>query len=120
MRSALQVLSYVFLLACNLTHVISDEANTAYNPNRTSGAVTVVRSELQYDSRTVPLKFYLPKDPQPAPVIVLSHGLGGSREVGDTSENTGQAEDTSLWQCNMLAVTNRFGRTPDSDRACRN
>jgi predicted dienelactone hydrolase len=31
-------------------------------------------------SRDIPLRFYLPSDTKPAPVILFSHGLGGSRE----------------------------------------
>lgn len=34
-----------------------------------------------YSGRKVPLKFYLPAE-RPAPLILLSHGLGGSRETG--------------------------------------
>jgi len=31
-------------------------------------------------SREVPIRVYLPKEKKPAPVVLFSHGLGGSRE----------------------------------------
>jgi len=46
-----------------------------------SKVVTKLTS-FSYNGREVPLKFYLPADKKPAPLILLSHGLGGSREVG--------------------------------------
>ena len=52
-----------------------------YDPSRVSGEVEVRRTEFSYDGREVPLKVYLPEKKR-APVILLSHGLGGSREVG--------------------------------------
>ncbi|MCH7225394.1 alpha/beta hydrolase family protein [Haloferula sp. A504] len=52
-----------------------------YDPSRAPGGVEVMRTEFSHDGREVPLKIYLP-DEMPAPVILLSHGLGGSREVG--------------------------------------
>ncbi|MEZ4701414.1 MAG: hypothetical protein R2834_13845 [Rhodothermales bacterium] len=33
-------------------------------------------------SRDIPMRVYLPADRQPAPVVLFSHGLGGSRENG--------------------------------------
>ena len=31
-------------------------------------------------SREIPIRVYLPKEKKPAPVVLFSHGLGGSRE----------------------------------------
>src|ERR1700682_6560759 len=31
-------------------------------------------------SRDIPIRVYLPKENKPAPVVLFSHGLGGSRE----------------------------------------
>lgn len=56
-------------------------ADTRYDPLKAIGQVGVERTEFTYDQREVPLKVYLPQQ-QPAPLILLSHGLGGSREVG--------------------------------------
>ncbi|MEP3478310.1 MAG: dienelactone hydrolase [Fuerstiella sp.] len=75
-------LSYLILLVSSLSIATADEKPSGYNPARKAQPSTVVKVEFQYDDRIVPLKFYLPKDSQPAPVILLSHGLGGSREVG--------------------------------------
>jgi len=36
--------------------------------------------EDQFRQREIPLRVYLPPGPEPAPVILFSHGLGGSRE----------------------------------------
>ena len=54
-----------------------------YDPLATTGKVETRLTDFQYDGRKVPLKVYLPENTSPAPVILLSHGLGGSREVGN-------------------------------------
>lgn len=53
-----------------------------YTPASSEKGVSVERVSFTYGKRTVPLKVYLPATQKPAPVILLSHGLGGSREVG--------------------------------------
>lgn len=53
-----------------------------YNPKTSSGKVSTELTSFLYDRREVPLKIYLP-EVKKAPVILLSHGLGGSREVGE-------------------------------------
>lgn len=55
---------------------------TSYNPMASKGAVKTVLAEFKYEDRTVPLKFYLPTGKTNVPTIILSHGLGGSREIG--------------------------------------
>lgn len=75
-------LSYLCLLACSLPMATADEKTSEYDPAQEAKGSTVVKTEFQYGDRIVPLKFYLPKDSEPAPVILLSHGLGGSREIG--------------------------------------
>jgi predicted dienelactone hydrolase len=52
-----------------------------YNPSLATGKVETQLLDMQYKGRKVPLKVYLPAQKN-APVILLSHGLGGSREVG--------------------------------------
>lgn len=52
-----------------------------YHPQISKGKVTTELRSFQYGDREVPLKFYFP-EVKKAPVILLSHGLGGSREVG--------------------------------------
>ncbi|MGB6221472.1 alpha/beta hydrolase family protein [Haloferula sp.] len=56
-------------------------ADQHYDPSRKSEKVETRLSSFTYDGREVPLKVYLPSA-KTAPVILLSHGLGGSREVG--------------------------------------
>jgi predicted dienelactone hydrolase len=55
----------------------------AYEPPRPSREVAIARFEWRDAGRDrdVPVKIYYPKDPSaPAPIVVFSHGLGGSRE----------------------------------------
>lgn len=52
-----------------------------YDPSMSGGQVETKLVSFRYADREVPLKIYLPTS-QKAPVILLSHGLGGSREVG--------------------------------------
>ncbi|GHC39843.1 alpha/beta hydrolase family protein [Roseibacillus persicicus] len=54
-----------------------------YDPLSKEGKVETKLMSFRYGGREVPLKIYLPEDSNPAPVILLSHGLGGSREVGN-------------------------------------
>lgn len=59
-------------------------AASDYDPAKVLGKVETELASFHYDEREVPLKFYLPaKQVGPAPIILLSHGLGGSREVGN-------------------------------------
>ena len=52
-----------------------------YDPGTSEGKVETQLTSFKYGDREVPLKIYLPTA-KTAPVILLSHGLGGSREVG--------------------------------------
>ena len=56
-------------------------AELSYDPSSSKGKVATELTSFRYGEREVPLKIYLPEQ-KPAPVILLSHGLGGSREVG--------------------------------------
>ena len=55
---------------------------TGYQPLATQFKVNVFDTEFTYgeQKRQVPLRIYLPEIDYPAPVILFSHGLGGSRE----------------------------------------
>lgn len=57
-------------------------AESKYDPSRVAGKVETRLVSFKYGEREVPLKIYLPEARKAAPVILLSHGLGGSREVG--------------------------------------
>jgi predicted dienelactone hydrolase len=54
---------------------------TTYDPSALVGKPRVVLTEFEYSDRKVPLKFYLPEKKNAA-IILLSHGLGGSRNSG--------------------------------------
>lgn len=74
-------LSLFFLGLTLLTPLL--QAGSKYDPAKVSGEVETELTSFQYDGREVPLKLYLPAESKgPAPLILLSHGLGGSREVG--------------------------------------
>jgi len=74
----------------NLLHLFSALAiSTAiaaepYNPSQPteSGPAKILDVTVRDTdrSRDLPVRIYLPKNPAPAPVILFSHGLGGSRE----------------------------------------
>lgn len=74
----------------NLLHLFSALAiSTAiaaepYNPSQpTESGPTKILDVPVHDTdrhRDLPVRIYLPKNPAPAPVILFSHGLGGSRE----------------------------------------
>jgi len=55
----------------------------AYDPLRIVGGVAPERKELVVKdeglAREIPIRVYLPKERGPAPVVLFSHGLGGSR-----------------------------------------
>lgn len=67
----------LLLIATTLLHA----KEGVYNPILSVGKVETQLTSFTYNGREVPLKIYLPST-KPAPVILLSHGLGGSREVG--------------------------------------
>jgi predicted dienelactone hydrolase len=54
----------------------------AYDPLAIEPSKEVRSVDLVVDDppRQIPLRVYLPATPQPAPVVMFSHGLGGSRE----------------------------------------
>ncbi|APV49426.1 dienelactone hydrolase [Betaproteobacteria bacterium GR16-43] len=57
-------------------------ANAAYDPLAIDEARLVQQVDLAFANgkREIPLRVFLPADPKPAPVVLFSHGLGGSRE----------------------------------------
>lgn len=61
--------------------MLSAKDAAAYNPSLAAGKVETRLLDMDYKGRKVPLKLYLPTQKN-APVILLSHGLGGSRETG--------------------------------------
>ena len=75
----------LYKVACTLTLLACfDKVAEAvdYNPATTTGTAVVKDDQFTYDGREVPLRLYLPESTSASPVLLLSHGLGGSREGG--------------------------------------
>ncbi len=75
----------LYTVACTLTLLtFFDTVAQAvdYNPATTTGTVVVKDDQFTYDGREVPLRLYLPESTSASPVLLFSHGLGGSREGG--------------------------------------
>jgi len=73
--------SSILLIAALLLQIPQSEV---YDPLSVNEEVTIVDTQFSYgdDNRVVPLRLYLPKSTEAAPVILYSHGLGGTREAG--------------------------------------
>tara|TARA_R110002072_G_scaffold303069_1_gene492547 strand:+ start:18268 stop:19239 length:972 start_codon:yes stop_codon:yes gene_type:complete len=71
----------LLLVAALLLQISQSEV---YDPLSVDEDVTIVDTQFSYgdDNRVVPLRLYLPKSTEAAPVILYSHGLGGSRDAG--------------------------------------
>ncbi|NND99544.1 MAG: dienelactone hydrolase [Pirellulaceae bacterium] len=71
----------VFLSAALLLPIAQTEV---YDPLLVDEQVTIVDAQFSYgdDNRIVPMRLYLPKSTEATPVILYSHGLGGSRDAG--------------------------------------
>src|SRR5262245_5767169 len=91
-----------------------ESAGTKYDPMETNANFRVTLLELTVHdakrNRDIPVRVYLPEATQPAPVVLFSHGLGGSRNgneflgqhwarrgyVGVFVQHPGS--DTSVWK----------------------
>ncbi|QDU05917.1 Alpha/beta hydrolase family protein [Gimesia chilikensis] len=66
-----------------LFSLISVTQAAQYDPLKTESGKSAVPIDLtmqdQSRNRDIPLRIYLPKSKQPAPVVLFSHGLGGAR-----------------------------------------
>lgn len=62
----------------------AEEKKTAYDPlskpSEFKPEILYLDVQDKTRKRIIPIKIYLPKDKSPAPVILFSHGLGGSRD----------------------------------------
>ena len=73
-------------ISCLVFALVIQQANQAqaeYDPLNTSVNIEIIDTSFTYGAtnRSVPLRLYLPNTGSPAPVILFSHGLGGSREA---------------------------------------
>jgi predicted dienelactone hydrolase len=75
--------SFLLVIAASVLIARSDAAEAAYDPllvdkyQPTQQDLTV---KDQKRTREIPIRVYLPREKTPAPVVLFSHGLGGSRE----------------------------------------
>lgn len=69
-----------FILLALTTSLLAKEST--YTPLKADTQVTTKLTSFSYSGRKVPLKIYFPNTQKPSPLILLSHGLGGSRESG--------------------------------------
>lgn len=73
-------MKWIPVLLFAVTNALSAES---YDPLRVKPGDVVSRTFEAADAkrqRALPVRVYLPESPQPAPVILFSHGLGGSRD----------------------------------------
>ena len=73
----------VTLLLVNWASVPSTRSDVAYDPlliDKYQPAIQDLTVKDERRSREIPIRVYLPKEKTPAPVVLFSHGLGGSRE----------------------------------------
>jgi predicted dienelactone hydrolase len=74
----------VATLALSMVALASSIAATGYDPLLTPANVGTRVVDLSFSdakpTRAIPLRVYLPQGQSPAPVVLFSHGLGGSRE----------------------------------------
>jgi predicted dienelactone hydrolase len=107
-----------FLLASTLLPQLGPAADSPYNPLALpagSKAQTLDLTVHGKNARDIPIRVYLPTATSSVPVVLFSHGLGGSRQgsayLGDHWAGRGYVvvytqhpgSDTSVWQDKPLA-----------------
>lgn len=64
--------------------VVCNAAGAGYDPLVTGPKAQVIDLDIRInDDREIPVRIFLPADSEPAPVVLFSHGLGGSRETSN-------------------------------------
>jgi predicted dienelactone hydrolase len=85
-RTALRTLALTFLLLPGALARVAAEAPAPYDPLAAPGVETVSTQDFtitdQARSRDIPIRVYALPETKSAPVVLFSHGLGGSRENG--------------------------------------
>ena len=80
MKTAIRLVGISFAIFWVLSLIVTESGSA-------ESVVTTTYSEWQDTkrNRSIPVKFYIPKDDahssKPCPVVIFSHGLGGSREA---------------------------------------
>lgn len=73
-------MSAVLVLSLSALNASGAESG-AYDPMKVSAGEIVSKTlEVAREGRSLPVRAYLPESTKPAPVILFSHGLGGSRD----------------------------------------
>ena len=85
-RTALRTLALTFLLLPGALARVAAEAPAPYDPLAAPAIESVVIADFiitdQARSRDIPIRVYALPETKNAPVVLFSHGLGGSRENG--------------------------------------
>lgn len=73
----------MLLLVFMFSVLWADVALSQYDPLKTTFNTETIDTSFTYGpiKRSVPLRIYLPNTDEPTPVILFSHGLGGSRQA---------------------------------------
>ena len=74
---------HILCLVSTLVIQQADKSAAQYTPLKTKVEIEIVDKSFAYGptDRVVPLRIYLPKTGALNPVILFSHGLGGSRQA---------------------------------------
>ena len=92
---------------------LSPAAGADYDPLRVEQPKPQYHDFTVHDdarSRDIPIRVYLPTTSGPAPVVLFSHGLGGSRRGIPIWANIGLVVGTWLSMCSIRAATIACGR----------
>jgi len=114
--SSLSFCLCLFLCQLQFLPAAAENANSATAAAGASGKPAYENWQDHRRNREVPVKFYFPKSGKaPYPVVIFSHGLGGSREaatyLGDYWSQHGYfciflqhaGSDSSVWQSQVMA-----------------
>jgi predicted dienelactone hydrolase len=74
-------MNMTYFIAAIISIAVQSSQQLEYDPTTTSEKVIVTDLEFTYgDDNVVPVRIYMPESDSPSPIILNSHGLGGSRE----------------------------------------
>jgi predicted dienelactone hydrolase len=124
----------IFLIVLAFAYLAEGAAGQEYTPER--GGIAFESIEQDWvdaeRDRTMPVRLYVPAVAEPAPVVLLSHGLGGSRNVARfVAEHWASrgylvvalqhpGSDASVWQDEPVADRSEALRRATGPRQFRN